>query len=246
MSTDLFTGPQRAPAKFTELERTEFERTASKRAAPSSSAALDQRSAYRALLTAMADVFAAEGRPGADAAADVLARAAVHAAPPTRAPAHRMDALIREAGSEATHPAARAAYAAHETLSWVGADVLDDHIPTSVSDIFAVVFLVGPEHPIRSDAVRAGLYFQRRRSYYQLHDHSAEETYATLAGEAAWTVGDAAPMRLGVGGLSHHASRVRHATRTFDTHLLAAWRWSGDVRPETYRLLDDSAAQEPP
>ena len=104
--------------------------------------------------------------------------------------------------------------------------------------MFAVVSIVGSGAMVEADGVRGGLFMQRAGCYYPLHAHAAEETYAMLAGEAEWTVGDRAPVTLGPGSFSFHPADAAHATRTFARPILAAWRWSGDIGLESYRLLE--------
>lgn len=196
--------------------------------------------AYRRLMRALADVYRAEGRPGGDQAAAAYERAA-EAAPPLDAVPYRLDAVIREATRGAEHPAAVAAREAHEVLRWSATGILDEQIPTAVSDMFAVVVLIGPTGMFRTDEVSSGLFVQVPNRYYPLHAHAAEETYAMLAGEAEWTLEGHAPARRRAGDLIHHPAEAGHATRTLARPILAAWRWSGDLRRETYRLLEDTA-----
>lgn len=201
----------------------------------------DPATAFRDLLAAMADVYAAEGRPGADAAAEAYRRAAETAPPPEPHPPYRLDAAIRAATEGATHPAAIAARAAQPVLRWSATGILDDQIPTKVSDIFAVVSLIGPGAMVEAEGVRSGLFMQVAGAFYPLHAHAAEETYVMLAGEGEWTCLPGEPARRKAGDYIHHPSDAPHATRTFERPLLAAWRWSGDIGLESYRILEETA-----
>lgn len=193
---------------------------------------------FRALLAALADVFAAEGRAGGDAAAAAYRAASRTALAPPRRPPYKLDATIREASAGAAHPAARAAAAAHAVLPWTATGILEEEIPTTVSDVFAVASLAGPDAPVHAEGIRSGIYVQSAESYYPLHAHTAEETYAMLAGDAEWTLEGCAPRWAGPGMFIHHGPEAGHATRTGPKPFLAAWRWSGDIRRETYRMLE--------
>lgn len=200
----------------------------------------DPAKAFRTLLSALADIYRAEGRPGGDAVAEAYERAAREAPPPAPAVPYRLDAVIRAALAGADHPAAVAAREAHSCLRWTATGILDDQIPSSVSDIFAVVSLIGPGAMVETDGVRAGLFMQVAGAWYPPHAHNAEETYVMLAGEGEWSLDDAPPVRHGPGSYIHHPSNGAHATRTGLKALVAAWRWSGDIGLESYRLVEDT------
>ena len=95
-----------------------------------------------------------------------------------------------------------------------------------------------------AEGVRAGLLVQRANTYYPLHAHEAEETYVMLAGEGIWRRGAERPARRRPGDVIFHPSKIPHATRTGARPLFAAWRWSGDIGLESYRLVPDNALQE--
>ena len=198
----------------------------------------DAAAAFGELLRALAGVWRAEGRPGGDMAADAYARAAASAPRPPPATPYRLDADILAATEGADHPAAVAARAAHRVLGWSATGILDQYIPPAVSDMFAVVALIGPGAMVEAEGVRAGLFMQRAGTYYPLHSHNAEETYAMLAGIGEWTLADRPPATRRAGDFIHHPAGAPHATRTGDRPLMAAWRWSGDIGLESYRMLE--------
>jgi mannose-6-phosphate isomerase-like protein (cupin superfamily) len=78
----------------------------------------------------------------------------------------------------------------------------------------------------------------RPESYYPLHLHDADETYAIIAGQALWTAGDDTRMR-GAGDMIHHPSLMPHAFRTGPEGFLAIWRWSGDINTHSYAFIED-------
>lgn len=198
---------------------------------------MTQQSAIQTLLLALADVYAGEDRDGARALVAILRENAATVDPPRCTP-YRLDAVILAATEGATHPVAKAARAAHSLLPWSATGILDEHIPTQVSDLFAVAALVGQGAMIHSDTCKAGLFVQCSGAFYPPHAHTAEETYVMLAGEADWQVDFGPWQSHRPGDMIHHPSEAAHATRTGALPILAAWRWSGDIRTETYRMID--------
>lgn len=197
--------------------------------------------AFRSLLLELAQVFRAEGRPGGTAAAEAYERAAESPFMLVQQPFYRLDHEIRAAFARARHPAARAARVAHPCLRWSAASIPEEQIPARVSNVFAVVSLIGPGAMFESEAVRSGLFVQVANAYYPPHAHAAEETYVMLAGQGEWTLDHRRPLRRRTGDYIHHPPGVGHATRTGPRPLLAAWRWSGDIGLESYRLLEEHA-----
>lgn len=138
--------------------------------------------AFRSLLLELSQVFRAEGRPGGTAAAEEYERAAESPFMLVQQPFYRLDHEIRAAFARARLPAARAARVAHPCLRWSAASIPEEQIPARVSDVFAVVSLIGPGAMFESEGVRSGLFVQVANAYYPLHAHAAEETYVMLAG----------------------------------------------------------------
>ena len=193
--------------------------------------------AFRDLLRALANAYSEEDRDGARELVALLREGAETAAPEPATP-YKYDAAILAATESATHPAAKAARKAHGLLQWSATGILDELIPTAVSDMFAVVPLIGAGAPVESDTVRAGLFMQLSGSVYPPHAHSAEETYIMLAGQADWQLNLGDWHRHGPGEMIHHPSEAPHATRAGALPIIAAWRWSGDIRSETYRMIE--------
>jgi mannose-6-phosphate isomerase-like protein (cupin superfamily) len=139
------------------------------------------------------------------------------------------------AGSE--HPVARAALKAHHLLPW-GSNPVEGSTEEDIAAMISVLTLMGPEGPIPAPDVRLGLVYMRPESYYPLHLHDADETYAIIAGQALWTAGDDTRMR-GAGDMIHHPSLMPHAFRTGSEGFLAIWRWSGDINTHSYAFIED-------
>ena len=200
---------------------------------------MDDSDAFRRLLRELAAVYRAEDRPGARAAAEAYERAAEAELALEPAVPYRLDAQIRKALARARHPAARAAREAHRWLRWSATGILDEHIPSRVSDVFAVVSLIGPGAMVEAEGVRSGLFMQVADTYYPLHGHAAEETYVMLAGRGQWTLEGRRPAWRRPGAHIHHPAGMGHATRTGPRPLVATWRWSGDIGLESYRILEE-------
>jgi len=147
--------------------------------------------------------------------------------------------IILAAMERALHPAAKAARQAHSLLPWSRTGILDEQIGEDVSAVFAVATLVGPGAIIDRDDVRGGLYVQKSGAFYPPHAHDAEETYAMIAGAADWQIDFGDWQRAEPGDLIHHPSEAAHATKTGALPILAAWRWSGDISPSTYRMVTE-------
>ena len=194
--------------------------------------------AFRDLLMSLADVYAAEAREGAQTLVKAYRAAAETARPAPCPPFAPMDAVIRAASDGAEHPAAQAARTAHSLLPWSRTGKLDQQIAPEISDVFAVAILIGPGALIHHDTVLAGLFVQKADAFYPPHAHAAEETYAMLNGTAEWQRDFGDWQTRHAGDLIHHPSEAPHATRTGDAPILAAWRWSGDIRPCTYRMCE--------
>ena len=193
--------------------------------------------AFRDLLLSLADIYSQEGREGGNAIADAY-RTGAETVKPTPCPRYdAMEMAILSATERATHRAAIAARRAHAVLPWSRTGILDEQIGKDVSSVFAVATLVGPGALIERKDVRGGLYVQRSGTFYPPHAHDAEETYAMLAGNADWQMEFGDWHRADPGDLIHHPSEAPHATRTGALPILAAWRWSGDISPATYRMV---------
>lgn len=192
--------------------------------------------AFDALLDALAAVYRCEGRAEAERTAHALLTTPAPEAFAPRPPC-ALDGMIRELLATSDHPAAAATLAAQEFIPW-GTNPVADRMSDAAAAICAVTTLMGPEGPIPAPDLRLGLFYQRPDSYYALHNHDADETYAILAGEAFWTAGEDRRLRR-PGDMIHHPSLLPHAFRTGAEGVLALWRWSGDVNIRSYAFLAD-------
>ena len=189
--------------------------------------------AFRRLAAALADAFDGEGRPGGDEASEALREVLVRAPPPAAIP----DPAVRSAAEAALAlPGALAiapvVAAACGTIAWrpFGAGV--ERKPFSLG----TVELIGPTGMAEHPRVRVGLFLQAPEVAYPRRVHAAEETYLVIGGSACWQVGDGPFDRRGAGAYVFHPSYAPHASRTGREPMIGAWRWTGDIRRETYAL----------
>lgn len=199
----------------------------------------EARACWAALMHALADIFAAEGRPGGDAAAAALRSV-------TDAPYRRLDErtdpammnVLAETLTDAgAHPAAKAVADAGDLIPWHYSGLSDRRIPASMAHGMQTSYLIGPKdaaviHP----TVYAGLFLQTAELDYPARHHAAEETFFVLSGVAEWRVGESPPAWRAPGEYVFHPSYALHASRTAAAPTLAAWRWTGDIDFKTYEL----------
>ena len=193
---------------------------------------------FETLLLEMASLFERDGCVAGGETAKAFRHAAGEVIPVLATP-YKHDHLVASALKNATHPCAVAVRGCQQFLQWEAAgSILDEHVPTDVSDAFTSNYLMGPGCLIEHENLRAGLFIQKPNSYYPLHNHDAVETYVMIEGVGYWTQGDKIT-RHGAGGVIHHPSGMLHAFRTLIHPFVALWRWSGDIDPDTYRLHPD-------
>ena len=96
-------------------------------------------------------------------------------------------------------------------------------------DGYGYLELAGPLGPYVDHGLLAGVLLLGPGRLYPPHTHPAEEVYIPLSGTAEWWREGARFCAVAPGTAIHHPSNVRHATRTLDAPLLAAYVWLGDV-----------------
>ena len=187
-------------------------------------------------LEEIAAVFTAEPRlPAQDSAAALRAGSArILIKKPTPC---ELDADIRACLRSSRTPAAIATLAAMDFIPW-GANPVASNMTQGAAAAIAVSTLMDPDGPILHPAYRLGLLYMRPGTYYPLHNHDADETYAIIAGRTFWTAGSDRRWR-GPTEMIHHPSRMPHAFRTAAEGFVALWRWSGDINTQSYSFLPD-------
>ena len=152
-----------------------------------------------------------------------------------RANPHVHDTRIRDCLKALATPESETVLAAQPYIPWTFSAVLDPSFDR-LGSLFAAASLIGPGFGIAAENLRAGLFLQFSDQDYPLHNHSADETYHVLAGTGTWQAGETRTQHA-PGQIIHHPSMLPHALRTNTEPVLAAWRWSGNIDPSTYRLL---------
>lgn len=186
------------------------------------------------LLVKLADAYGAEGRPGGDAAAAALLAASRRDGlcdPTDSAPS----ALLKRAAEQpGALPISATIGDCCQYFHWThwAEGTLDDRVS---SKLFTTE-LVGPDGLFHDSSVRVGLLISASDTDYPVSSHSGEETYLVISGVAQWTL-DGSPYRpISPGALVHHPSWMPHGRRTLDEVFLGAWRWSGDLDLDSFRV----------
>lgn len=197
-----------------------------------------QNDLFQAMLEAISSVYEAEVDPQGPYTAKALM---VTPSPVTfdPVPPCLLDGGIRTVLAGSDHPTACSVLKAQNLLIW-GSNPAEGNTEKSIAAMISVATLLGPDGPIPAPDVRLGLFYMRPESYYPLHLHDADETYAIIAGQALWTAGGDIRMR-GAGEMIHHPSLMPHAFRTGSEGFLAIWRWSGDINTHSYAFIEDQA-----
>ncbi len=191
---------------------------------------------FRDLVLAIADLYAAEGRPGGDATAQALRLAAetLRQPGPAAVPPHADQ--LKRALISSPHPIATLITTALPFIRWQHAGLSDGRIRADVAVQMLTAELIGPTGMIPCDTLRAGLFLQASDVAYNTRSHAAEETYVALTDTGLWSVNHAEPAPRPAGEVIFHPSMAPHATYTGDQPLLALWRWSGDIGWNSYAM----------
>lgn len=194
---------------------------------------------FHTMVQAISAVYEAEADPQGPHAARMLAvtpsPVAFDPVPPCL-----LDAGIRLVLGQSDHPVAKCVLGAQALLPW-GSNPVEGNTEPGIASLISVATLMGPEGPIPAPDARLGLVYMRPDSYYPLHLHDADETYAIIAGHALWTAGDDVRIR-GAGDMIHHPGLMPHAFRTGPDGFVALWRWSGDINTHSYAFIEGPAA----
>ena len=170
-----------------------------------------QNNLVQAMLEAISEIYKAETDPlGPHTAKTLMGTPSLVAFDPVAR--CFLDEGIRTVLASSDHPTARAVLKAQNLLPW-GSNPIEENTEGNIAAMISVATLLGPEGPITAPDVRLGLVYMRPDSYYPLHIHDADETYAIIAGQALWSAGDDTRMR-GAGEMIHHPSLMPHAFRT--------------------------------
>ena len=87
--------------------------------------------------------------------------------------------------------------------------------------------LLGPDGYWHSDQISSGFLILGDNIIYPQHWHEAEELYLPISGDAKWYHQNQGWQLQPAGSLIHHASRIKHATRTIGEPMIALYLWRG-------------------
>ncbi len=187
------------------------------------------------LLSALAELFASENRPGGTEAAATLRDCAALSTQLPEAPAGPLDHHLTKMLAGDPHALSPLIRDAEPWLVWIFSE-LKGRIRSEIASGMMQCELAGPDGIFKRPNIRVGLWVQAPDLNYTTRSHAAEETFFILGGSAIWKAGDAPEIEAGCGEIVHHPSFTPHSDCTQNTPLLAAWRWSGDISIEQYTL----------
>ena len=188
-----------------------------------------------ALFLALADVYSEEGRFGGDQASIAL-RCASRKIDEPKQFNNGFSIEIQSALKFDDHTLTKLVLEASPFIKWGGAELRKDRMPEKLANKMPMCELVGPDGLYFDENVRVGLWLQTKGVTYGPRRHEAEETFYTVSGEAEWWTELTGADTKGVGTYVHHPSNVQHKSTTFDNHVLALWRWSGEIGFDKYAL----------
>jgi len=121
-------------------------------------------------------------------------------------------------------------------IKWGGSDLKEERIPENLANQMPMAELVGPDGLYFNETVRVGLWLQNKDIVYGPRQHEAEETFFIFNGEASWWNEESSPEIKGPNTYVFHPSNILHTSVTKKSPVFSAWRWSGDVGFEKYKL----------
>ena len=193
----------------------------------------DTRS-LKQLFELLARLYGAEGRHGGDEAATAL-RSALSSFPcVVPEPYNYLPGVAEAALALDPHPDAAIVASALPSIRWFHVVDSLQSIGTDMGNRMLVSELLGPNGMVFHEKVRVGLFVQCPNLDYVTRSHNAEETYVILGGEGYWSKGIDGSVLKKAGDTVYHPSGIPHSSRTTDMPTIAAWRWSGDIRYDTY------------
>lgn len=188
----------------------------------------------RNLVDALADLYAAEGRPGGDEAAAALRKHRDDTIAEPGTSTNTDDQIRRVCAEPNALTAAGLTIAAWDALPWHHSGLSDGRIPKEIAETMLTCEILGNRGPLKCDTCRVGLFAQTEGVDYAIRTHAAEETFIMLAGLGEWRMPPADWRTLGPGDAVHHPSMVEHQSRSAGNGFIAAWRWTGNIGLETY------------
>ena len=109
-------------------------------------------------------------------------------------------------------------------------------MPENLANQMPMCELVGPDGMYFNKDVRVGLLLQKKNIVYGPRQHKAEETFFIFEGEAEWWNEKTSNKTAGSGTYIFHPSNILHTSITKNKSILTAWRWSGEIGFDKYKL----------
>ncbi len=190
--------------------------------------------AIRDLLALLAQLYAMEGRDGGDETAAALRTVLMNFPGVLPEPNCTSLAVAELALTHRPHPQAGIVAVALPLIRWLDVTEHLGPIGLEMGRQMLVCELVGPDGMVFHERVRVGLFVQFPHLLYSTRTHSAEETYVILGGEGFWSSAGGQPALKKAGDIVFHPSWAPHRSETRHLPTIAAWRWSGDIRYESY------------
>lgn len=188
------------------------------------------------IFDALLVTFGDEGRPGGDAAVHALTQARridMDLSTGESAPRSLLEAAVDQPSAL---PLSSAVCACARLLHWQ--HWAEGKLDSAVSSNLYTTELIGPNGIWHDPAVRIGLLVSAADTDYPVSSHSGEETYFVISGVAEWTLDDGIYRPVRPGEMVHHPAWKPHGRRTLDEVFLGAWRWSGDLDLDSFRVND--------
>lgn len=203
---------------------------------PPGSCLMPKQHHFRQMLAALAALFAAENRPGGTEVAMAVSGALLGPLNLRKTRNPQLSGLAETVLASSPHPVARLIVPALPYVHWHFAGLDDGRIRPDIAKRMLTAELIGPDGVIFDATVRMGLFLQAPGLSYVTRMHAAEETFVMLGGRGWWSTNDRRALARGAGAVIHHPSMTPHASRTRQDPLLAAWRWTGDIGWDGYKL----------
>tara|TARA_B100000965_G_scaffold393771_1_gene405085 strand:+ start:53 stop:652 length:600 start_codon:yes stop_codon:yes gene_type:complete len=144
--------------------------------------------------------------------------------------------IFNSYSSKEEHPLVHEVRKISHLLPWYQTD-MGGRITEQLKKQMIMTELVGPHSILYSSQYEIGIFLQLPNVAYPARRHPAEETFFTLSGKSFWQLDNNDEVERFVGDYINHPSMSSHSNRTTDSHLIACWRWSGDISLDSYNNL---------
>ena len=141
--------------------------------------------------------------------------------------------IFNSYSSKKEHPLVQEVRKISHLLPWYQTD-MGGRITEQLKKQMIMTELVGPHSILYSSQYEIGIFLQLPNVAYPARRHPAEETFFTLSGKSFWQLDNNDEVERFVGDYINHPSMSSHSNRTTDSHLIACWRWSGDISLDSY------------